>query len=81
MLEPWAVSRQGWWKYFKKYVYWHLAEKRVFYNAEAALFATRREREVAGLVLSLECLSAVLPPFGVDTTDEMLTNLPSDRIV
>ncbi len=81
MLEPWAVSRQGWWKYVKKYVYWHLVEKRVFYNAEAALFATRREREVAGLVVSLECLSAVLPPFGVDTTDEMLTNSPSDRIV
>lgn len=81
MLEPWAVSRQGWWKYLKKHVYWHLAEKKVFYNAEAALFATRRERDMAGLVFSIECLSAVLPPFGVDTTKEMLTNAPSDRIL
>jgi len=81
MLEPWAVSSQGWWKSLKKHVYWHLVEKRVFYSAEAALFATRRECELSGLAFPLECLSAVLPPFGVDTTDEILTNPPSDRIL
>ena len=81
MLEPWAVSGQGLWKSLKKHVYWHLVEKRIFYRAEAALFATKRECELASLVFPLECLSAVLPPFGVDIMEEMLTNSPSERIL
>lgn len=81
MLEPWAVSGQGWWKLLKKHIYWHLAEKKVFYRAEGALFATRREYELARTVFRLSCLSAILPPFGVDTTAELAANSPSERVL
>jgi glycosyltransferase involved in cell wall biosynthesis len=81
MLDPWAVGGQGWWKCIKKHVYWHLAEKMVFYNAEGALFATKREYALARNAFSFLCLSSILPVFGADRTVETVTMSPSDRVL
>jgi hypothetical protein len=50
MLEPWAVGGQGWWKWLKKHIYWHLAEKYSFDKSEGTLFASKREYELARTV-------------------------------
>ena len=65
MLEPWAVRGQGWLKYVKKYLYWHLNEKRIFGNSECVVFTTKREYELGKTIFPFPLLSTVLPPFGV----------------
>jgi len=77
MLEPWAVGGQGWWKYFKKHVYWHLTEKHLFDKAAGVFFATKREYELAKIVFPLLRPCVIIPPFGVDKTAEMVAESPS----
>lgn len=80
MLEPWAVGGQGWWKWLKKHIYWHLAEKYSFDKSEGTLFASKREYELARTVFVISRLSAIVPPFGVDTTTEAMIRSPSLKV-
>ena len=81
MLEPWAVSGQGWPKYFKKFIYWHLAEKRSLHSAAGIVFATSRECRLARDVFSFPLLCTILPPFGVSEPHDTMQESVRDDIV
>jgi glycosyltransferase involved in cell wall biosynthesis len=65
MLDPWPVHGQGALKRWKKTIYWHAREKKIFDGAESIFFTTERERTVARSTFNLPVHQRILVPFGV----------------
>lgn len=75
MLDPWPVHGQGVLKRWKKTIYWHAREKKIFGRAESIFFTTERERTLAGSTFNLPIHQRILVPFGVaDAPPETETN-------
>jgi glycosyltransferase involved in cell wall biosynthesis len=65
MLEPWPVRGQGVVKRWKKTVYWHAREKKIFDRAESIFFTTDRERTLASSTFHLSTHNHIVVPYGV----------------
>jgi len=68
MLDIWSVRGQGWVKWFKKALYWHLRERQVVSGSRAVFFTMQRELDNARKTFHLpEIQPLIVSPFGVSS--------------
>ncbi len=68
MLDIWSVRGQGWLKWYKKAVYWHLRERQVVSGSRAVFFTMQRELDNARKTFHLpEIQPLIVSPFGVSS--------------
>ena len=72
MLEPWAVNGQGFLKSWKKKVYWHYRERKVFDRARRVFFTTEKEQSLANQLFAFPAQQSILPPYGMEVHERVL---------
>ncbi len=75
MLDPWFKRRYPF-KHIKKWIYWHLAERRVLRDASSVLFTCETEQRLAPESFRMPAWNAAVVPYGA----EMPTGDPQCQI-